>query len=260
MASGGKQERQCDGHLRGCRARSVPCGTDPVDQASTAGEGVNPNWLCTTKYLTFTSNWLIFSAMDPQKDQGPSLHALAADNLHYIRSTMERAGSFTAVPGWGGVVMGLVGLAAAAIAWQQADFRSWLITWLTAAGIAVAVGTAAIIIKSRAAGIPFLSRPARQFLLSFAPPMLAGALLTQVLYGSGSTAAIPGLWLLLYGAAVIAGGAFSVRVVPFMGLLFVLLGAVALFSPSELRDLFLGAGFGVLHVVFGVLIARRYGG
>ncbi len=156
--------------------------------------------------------------------------------------------------------MGLIGLSAAAIAWQQAEFRAWLITWLAAAAMAVTVGTVAIAIKSRAAGISFFSRPARQFLLSFAPPLLAGALLTQVLYATGSVTAIPGLWLLLYGAAVIAGGAFSVRVVPLMGLLFILLGAVALFSPPEWKDLFLGAGFGILHIVFGAVIARRYGG
>ncbi len=198
--------------------------------------------------------------MAPDPEEAPSLHAVAADNLHYIRATMERAGSFTAVPGWGGVVMGLIGLSSAAIAWQQAEFRAWLITWLAAAAIAVTAGTVAIAIKSRAAGIPFFSRPARQFLLSFAPPLLAGALLTQVLYATGSVSAIPGMWLLLYGAAVIAGGAFSVRVVPLMGLLFILLGAVALFSPTEWKDFFLGAGFGILHIVFGAVIARRYGG
>jgi hypothetical protein len=190
----------------------------------------------------------------------PSLHGTAADNLHYIRATMERAASFTAVPGWGGVVMGLIGLAAATIAWQQPGVQGWLVTWLAAAVLASAAGSIGILVKSRAAGVPFFSKPARQFLLSFTPPLFVGALLTPVLFSSGAVAAIPGTWLLLYGTGVIAGGAFSIRIVPFMGLLFVFLGAVALFSAPALGDLFLGLGFGVLHIIFGVIIARRHGG
>ena len=114
--------------------------------------------------------------------------------------------------------------------------------------------------KSRSAGVAFLSHPARQFLMSFIPPVLVGALFTWVLYAAGAYDMIPGAWLLMYGVAVIAGGAFSVRVVPFMGLLFLVIGTVAMFSPSSFRDLFLAAWFGVLHIVFGVIIARRYGG
>lgn len=189
-----------------------------------------------------------------------SIHEKAADNLHFIRSTMERAGSFTAVPGWGGVVMGVVGLAAAAIAWQQPSEQAWLAVWLVAALLASAAGAVAIYMKSRAAGVAFLSHPARQFLMSFIPPILVGALFTWILYAAGTFGMIPGAWLLMYGVAVIAGGAFSVRVVPFMGLLFLVIGTVAMFSPASLRDLFLAAGFGVLHIVFGVIIARRYGG
>lgn len=198
--------------------------------------------------------------MNTRPQPASSIHQRAADNLHFIRSTMEKAGSFTAVPGWGGVVMGVVGLAAAAIAWQQTGMAGWLAVWLTAAVLACAAGTVAIFIKSRAAGVAFLSHPARQFLMSFIPPILVGALLTWVLYSSGTYDMIPGTWLLMYGVAVIAGGAFSVRVVPFMGLLFVVLGTVAIFSPASLRDVFLAGGFGILHIVFGVIIARRHGG
>ena len=184
----------------------------------------------------------------------------AAENLVFIRDAMERAGSFTAVPGRGAVVMGLTGLAAAIIAPAQPTPTGWLATWIAAAAIAAPVGLVAVLVKSRQTGVPLFSRPARQFALAFSPAILAGALLTAALHGGGQVDLLPGVWLLLYGSAVVAGGAFSVRVVPLMGLLFLFLGAIALFGSPLVADLCLGAGFGALQIVFGIVIARRHGG
>ena len=189
-----------------------------------------------------------------------SLHQAAADNLRYIRSTMERAGAFTNVPGWGGALMGVVGLAGAFAASRQQTPQRWLIAWSLAAVVAVLIGSAAVLVKSRASGVPFLSKPARQFALSFAPPVFVAALLTLVLADRGSYDLLPAIWLLLYGTAVITAGTFSVRIVPMMGVLFLFLGVIALFAPAAWADPLLAAGFGVLHVIFGVVIARRYGG
>ena len=200
------------------------------------------------------------AAMKRRTDEVSSLHEHAAENLVFIRDAMERAGSFTAVPGRGGVVMGLTGLAAAIIAPGQETPQAWLGTWLAAAVVAFAVGLVAVLLKSREAGVPFLSRPARQFALSFSPAIFAGALLTAALARAELHTLLPGVWLLLYGAAFVAGGTFSVRIVPLMGLLFLFLGAIALFGSPLLGDVCLGVGFGALHIVFGTIIARGYGG
>jgi hypothetical protein len=189
-----------------------------------------------------------------------SLHTHAMDNLKFIRDTMERAGSFTAVPGWGGVAMGVSALIATLIASRQSSQESWLTTWLIEGVFAIALGALAMMRKANRAQVPLLSAPARKFLLSFAPPLMVGALLTLVLYRAGLTGAIPGTWLLLYGTGVVTGGTFSVRIVPVMGLCFMLIGAVALFCPLSWGTAFLGAGFGGLHLIFGIIIARRYGG
>jgi len=203
----------------------------------------------------------------PIRDVPPEpipLHTHALDNLRYIRETMERAGSFTAVPGWGGVLMGVTALAAAGLASHSSSRGMWLAIWMGEAVLAMAVGVLAMNRKAKAAGLELWSAPARKFVFSFFPSLFAGAVLTVALWNSGAVAAIPGVWLMLYGAGVITGGAFSVPAIPVMGGCFLIEGALALFLLPETAmvwaDLWLGAGFGGLHVLFGTIIARRYGG
>jgi hypothetical protein len=184
----------------------------------------------------------------------------ALDNLQFIRSTMERAGSFTAVPGWGMVVVGCTALAATWLAIRQSRDEDWLAVWLGDAVLGVIVGGAAMVQKARAANDPLLSGPGRRFGLSFLPPIVVGALLTIALHRAALFHLMPGTWLLLYGTAVATAGAFSVRIVPIMGVCFMVLGTAALFAPSGLWPWFMAAGFGGLNIVFGLLIARRYGG
>jgi hypothetical protein len=198
-------------------------------------------------------------APDPPR-QDPALHARAMDNLSFIRRTMERATAFTAVPGWGGVGMGILALVAAAIAHTRPAPGEWLVTWLAASAAALALGGWTMHTKARRAGTSVFSYSGRRFVLSYVPPLIVGALLTLAFVRSGQMSALPGAWLLLYGTGVVTGGAFSVRVVPLMGLCFMALGAVALFGPESWGNLLMAAGFGGLHILFGVIIARRYGG
>jgi hypothetical protein len=182
------------------------------------------------------------------------------DNLSFIRRTMERATEFTAVSGWGGVTMGGVALVAAALASGAETAILWVICWVAAAVVALLIGGAAMAAKARRGGTPVFTWSGRRFVLSFLPPLAVGALLTVVLVRSGLVHALPGMWLLLYGTGVVTGGAFSVRAVPVMGACFMLLGAAALFGPAHWGNVLMAAGFGGLHILFGLIIARRYGG
>lgn len=190
----------------------------------------------------------------------PALHARAMDNLRFIRETMEQAAAFTAVSGWGMVGIGLVAFVAAAAAARQPTPARWLETWVGAGVVALCVSVWTTARKAARANVPVLSGPGRKLVISFSPPMIVGALLTIVLFRAGLTWPLPGLWLLLYGTAVVTGGSYSARVVPVMGAFFMALGAVALFAPAAWSAAMLAAGFGGLHVAFGILIARRYGG
>ena len=182
------------------------------------------------------------------------------DNLSFIRSAMERASSFTAVPGWGGVAMGATAVLGSFASARTATPRAWTITWLGVAAIASAIGAVTMVQKARREEGVALSGKARRFFLGFLPPLGVGVLLTLVLVQHELYGALAGTWLLLYGTGLVTGGVFSVRVVPIMGACFMALGAVALFTTPSLASAWMGLGFGGLHLVFGFLIARRYGG
>ena len=192
----------------------------------------------------------------------PTVQAHALANLRFIRQTMERAGPFTAVPGRGGVLMGIVAVAAAATAGRAAPEGSarWLAVWLAAAAVAGTIGLVTMAHKARASASPVFGAPLQRFALAYVPPLLAGAVLTAVFAAGGLAPRLPGCWLLLYGTALATGGALSVRVVPVMGLLFMTFGVAAFLAPAAWGNVFMAAGFGGLHIGFGLVIARRYGG
>ena len=189
-----------------------------------------------------------------------ALHDRAMDNLRFIRETMERAGSFTAVSGWGSILTGVTALIAAAIASTVEGTNAWVGVWTGEAILALAIGAWAVVQKARAAGLPLLSEPGRKVALSLSPPVLAGGVLTLVLFQAGLLSALPGMWMLLFGVGIVAAGSYSVRIVPVMGLSFMLLGAVSFLLPAAWANELMALGFGGLHILFGLLIARRYGG
>lgn len=200
----------------------------------------------------------------PLASRTPSLASRALDDLDYIRRTMERAGEraarFTALPGWGGVLMGVVALAASWAAGRTTDPRDWVLTWLGAAVLASLVGATDMTRKALESRTSLLRGPALRFATSLIAPFAVAALLSIVLYRHGMYGELPGLWLLSYGAGTLAAGAFSVRAVRYMGLAFMLLGVFALFAPSTWGDACMAIGFGGLHILFGLWITRHHDG
>jgi len=190
----------------------------------------------------------------------PALHDRAMDNLRYIRETMELATAFTGISGSGEIAIGVTALVASAIAALQSTFNAWLAVWIAEGLISLLIAGWSMDRKARAIDMPLGSGPGRKAVFSLTPPLLAGGLLTIVLVQAGLTNAIPGVWLLLYGTGVITGGMYSVKVVPIMGICLMVLGALALFSPPAFANWFMAAGFGGLHLVFGAIIVRKYGG
>lgn len=188
-----------------------------------------------------------------------ALHERAFDNLRFIRETMERATAFTALSGRGYVLLGVTAVGAAALAAAQPTPTRWVAVWLAELALAIVVQGGLTARKARAQEMPLLSHTGRKLALAFAPPFLAGALLSAAVFYGGDATLLPGIWLVLYGAGVMTGGAYSVPVVPAVGAAFMALGAAALLTPLS-GDLLLGVGMGGLHILLGIVIWRRYGG
>ena len=188
-----------------------------------------------------------------------ALHDRAMDNLRYIRETMERSASFTHVSGMGGVLMGLIALGAAVLAWRAVGLV-WLGAWIGAAMVSLAVAVFMMARKSRAEGMTLMTGPGRKFTWNVIPPLAAGAVLTVALARGGMMELLPGTWLLLYGTSVVTGGSYSVRPIPVMGAAFMLAGVAALQTPAAWGNAFMAGGFGGLHILFGIVIWRKHGG
>jgi hypothetical protein len=184
----------------------------------------------------------------------------ARRSLDYIRDTLERSSSFTAVPGWGNVLIGVVGVSAAWIASVQQTEAGWLFVWLLAASASLVIGAVTVSLKAVRIGVPVLGGPGRKFVFGLAPAFFSGALLTAILYEAELVDLLPAVWLLLYGAAIVSAGIHSIPLIRLLGLAFMFLGTTAFFAPPSWGDGLLALGFGVFHLAAGVAIIKRYGG
>lgn len=196
----------------------------------------------------------------PRRSNPPEMQARAMDNLRFIRETMEAAGTFTAVSGWGQVIIGVTAMVAALVAARFANTSEWVLVWAAEAFLALMISVWFMYNKARSASLPLLTGSARKLLFSFTPVFVVGMVVTVALMQRALYGLLPGIWMLLYGTAVVAAGAFSVRIVPVMGAAFVVVGGAALFAPVAWSTALMMLGFGALHIVFGVIIARRHGG
>ncbi|MCG3133099.1 MAG: hypothetical protein HMLKMBBP_00192 [Planctomycetes bacterium] len=178
----------------------------------------------------------------------------AADDLRFIRETLERSGRFTAIPGAGVAALGGIAFTAAALAQQARDARTWLWIWAAAAGAGIAVGLAAVAVKARRSGMPAFSGPARRFLAALLPAVAAGALVTVPLVSRGQTALVPALWMLFYGVGLFAAALGATRIVAVAGLWIASCGAAALVLPARMGNELLAAGLGAGHVAAGVAV------
>jgi hypothetical protein len=189
-----------------------------------------------------------------------AMHERAAESIEFIRETMVRSASFTAVPGQGGVAMGAIGVVAAMVASRTSSWESWLATWLVAATVALPIGLVFTLVKARRHHVALWSASGRRFMQGFLPSIVAGAALTLALVRAGRIELLPPTWLLLYGAGILAGATASISVLTWVGALFMLLGVGSVATTGQWADVWLGAGFGGLQIVFGIIIARKHGG
>jgi hypothetical protein len=199
------------------------------------------------------------TAVFPIRPEAVPIESRALGTLAYIRTSIESSSSMD-VPGMAGIVMGIIGLLAAIVVSLPRWGAHWLGIWLAAAAIALVLGGAMVARQIVQRGHARYLGPVRRFLLCLCPALLAGAVLTAVFGTSGMTNVIPGMWLLLYGCAVLSASTVTTagiaRLICIMGALFVALGTMTFALPTTAHTAMLGLGFGVLHIIFGCLIGR----
>ncbi len=198
----------------------------------------------------------------PPHDSPPiALHERAESDLAFVRGVMERSHHFTAVPGIGGMFMGVTAIAAAIFAYLQPTRDRWLMVWLGEAALAIAIGAFALVEKAKRSSVPLSGAPARRFALGLVPALVAGAVLTIACLRAQAWTLLPPLWLAFYGIAILGGGAVSaVRAVPILGSVFLAASALAVATPAAWSDAWLGLAFGGGHLIVGAIVARRHGG
>lgn len=184
----------------------------------------------------------------------------AAENLRYIRSTIEAASTFTTVPGKGCIAMGAAALAAVALESVPSLAAHWFPIWLAAAVVSCTIALFFMEAKAKAQGLSLRRSVAWRFFLTLAPSFVAGGILTAALIDAVDRDVIAGIWLLMYGAGIAACGVFSIPVVLIAGFAFMGLGTVALAAPAAWAPLLMAAGFGGVHLVLGAIIWRDHGG
>ncbi len=197
----------------------------------------------------------------PGKSRAPApIESRALGTLAYIRASIESSSSMD-VPGMAGIVMGLIGVLAALVVSVPRWSSEWLAIWLVAAILALLLGGALVARQVAQRGHARYWGPARRFLLCLCPALMAGAVLTFVLWDAGLSGVIPGMWLLLYGCAVLSASTVTTagvaRLICIMGMMFAALGAAAFLLPAAAHNSMLGLGFGAVHIVFGILIGRQ---
>jgi hypothetical protein len=200
------------------------------------------------------------TAVLPVDSEAPAaIESRALGTLAYIRASIESSSSMD-VPGMAGIVMGIIGLLAAIVVSLPRWAAHWLGIWLAAAAVAFLLGGALVARQIVQRGHTRYLGPARKFLLCLCPALFAGAVLTLVLVTAGMANVIPGMWLLLYGCAVLSASTVTTagiaRLICIMGAIFVALGLMTFALPATAHTAMLGLGFGVLHVIFGFLIGR----
>ena len=155
---------------------------------------------------------------------------------------------------------GLTAVLTAVIAATQQSTGWFLTAWIIGGTAAACIGLITLLRKTRKSGVSLRSGPGRKYILSLVPPLVAALVLTAALWVEDSTALVPEVWLLIYGAGTVTGGAHSVRAIPALGICHMALGTIAVLAPDMWNNLLLATGFGGLHIIFGTIIAKKHGG
>lgn len=194
-------------------------------------------------------------------DAPPLSPAEAAEALGAIRQYMDRStksAHYTAVSGFIAGAATLVGCAVllARNGLDVPPLVEFAVVWSAVALVALVGVLWSTLRKARARDEEVLNTPTRMVLGALCPAGFSLLALTVALGAHGRVDLLPGVWLLFYGTGLFSAALFARREFQKIGVTALVLGAAALACPPGWGTLFMGVGFGALHLAYGVTAWR----
>lgn len=205
--------------------------------------------------------------MDPNYRPGQAEESL--ETLKDIKRMMERSSRFISLSGLSGISAGVCALAGAymAVGWFSAYSRGGMdahalktrLLFLAMGILAAALLTSSFFTwrKARKLGLPIWDRTARKVLINMAIPLVAGGFFVLGLYSRSDWELIAPSCLVFYGLALVNTSKYTLNDIRTLGILEILLGCINLYIASW-NLLCWALGFGVLHIIYGLIMWWKY--
>jgi hypothetical protein len=197
------------------------------------------------------------------------------DDLKDIKDIMNRSSRFLSLSGLSGVFAGVFALGGAYLAYgtvyksqdylgyRQADMSTETLTTLlliALATVALAVGVGILLTtrEARKSNQKLWDAQTKRLMINLLIPLVTGGILCLMLLLTGYIGFVAPLTLIFYGLALVNASKYTLTEVRSLGLLEIGLGLLAVhFIGYGL--IFWAAGFGVLHIIYGIVMHIRYG-
>ena len=198
--------------------------------------------------------------------------------LNEIRSIMDRSARFISLSGWSGIWAGSTAMVGAAFAYkwlQESHFSltdklnegslnyfdnytlKFIFLGLAVFVVALIGGLFFTYKKSKKLGQTLWNNASRQVLVQLFFPLFAGGVFSFVFISYGLGMFVAPACLSFYGLALISASRLTLSEIRYLGMLDVMLGCTNLFFPGH-GLYFWAAGFGVLHILYGIFMWNKY--
>ncbi len=192
-----------------------------------------------------------------------------------IRTMMERSAKFISLSGLSGVMAGIYALAGAAAAYRLIQYprspfsyrtesvqSSEVLIPLLAIAAAVLIASLATVLwlsnrKARRNGVKLWNTASRNMLVNMLIPLVTGGLFILIMLYTGHYGLAAPACLIFYGLALINGSSNTFDEVRYLGFFEITLGLVCALNPGY-GLLFWAIGFGVLHIIYGAIMYKKY--
>jgi len=191
-------------------------------------------------------------------------------DLEEIKEIMKQSSRFISLSGWSGISAGIIALIGAATAYRMVYsklnlseysddimsdeqtislFLIAILTLVCAAGAGIFFTTW----KTKKSEFKTWNFHTKRLLINLSIPLITGGLICLIFLFRGELSLLPPFTLIFYGLALINTSKYTLPEIRSLGLIEIVLGLVSL-QFIGLGLLFWSIGFGILHILYGIII------